>query len=86
MPWVLVEIFCCEMSLHQTMLATECYNIGTEIIKGFEEGNLYEGKVVGYRDIYYQIQYEDKDEEELEDGQVYKCLKARAIKNLGKGT
>ena len=66
------------------MLVTERFEIGTEIIKGFEEGTLYEGKVIGYRDIYYQIQYEDEDEEELEYGQVYKYLKARATKELGK--
>ena len=68
----------------QTMLVTERFGIGTEIIKGFEEGTLYEGKVVGYRDIYYQIKYKDDDEEELEHGQVYKYLKARAIKETGK--
>ena len=41
----------------QIMLVTERFDIGKEIIKGFEEGTLYEGKDVGYRDIYYQIQY-----------------------------
>lgn len=66
------------------MLVTERFEICTEIIKGFEEGSLYEGTVVGYRDIYYQIQYKYEDEEELEHGQVYKYLKAQATKELGK--
>ena len=72
-----------QANTQQTMLVTERFGIGTEIIKGFEEGTLYEGKVVGYRDIYYQIRYEDDDEEELEHGQVYKYLKARATKEIG---
>ena len=73
-----------QANTQQTMLVTEHFSIGTEIIKDFEEGTLYEGKVVGYRDIYYQIRYEDDDEEELEHGQVYKYLKTRATKETGR--
>ena len=56
-----------QINTQQTMLVTEHFSVGTEIIKGFEEGTLYEGKVIGYRYIYYQIRYEDDDEEETKE-------------------
>ena len=69
---------------HQEQL-TSRYRIGTKILKRFEDGKLYEGKVVGYKDNFYRIYYDaDNDSEDMDHDEVRKYLKyKRTTQSVG---
>ena len=64
---------------------TSRYRIGTKILKRFEDGKLYEGKVVGYKDNFYRIYYDaDNDSEDMDHDEVRKYLKyKRTTQSVG---
>ena len=54
------------------------FNLGARIIKKFNNVP-YEGKIIGYRDRYYKIQYTDNTNEELTHYQVRIRLKNKIL-------
>lgn len=54
----------------------ELVPIGTKVSKQFNDGIVYHGTILTYdtTDHYYQIRYEDGDEEEMEEAEVRDCI------------